>query len=90
MAVYGPNWRQCLFNLDMNTLDWAKIDKVRQIDLDTALPKMAKLKAIEDNQIIDRKRQKNVYIPDGQGLEIVPYLEGQSDFFIFLLMISSK
>ena len=76
MTIYGPHWRDCLYKLDLNTLDWGKIEKVRQIDLDTVLPKKAKLNHVADDKINDIKRRRNVYIPDGPGLEIVPYFEG--------------
>ena len=33
--------------------------------------------ALEDNQLSEVKRRRNVYIPDGPGLEIVPYLESE-------------
>ena len=74
---YFRNWQLHIFFLTFDySIDWSKIDKVRQVDLDTPLPKKAILDASIDNQISDNKRRKNVYIPDGPGLEIVPYLEG--------------
>jgi hypothetical protein len=73
MGAYGPNWEKCMQQgLHIEKLDWAKIDKVRQIDLDTPLPKISNLMtdpnaAIEENQLSEVKRRRNVYIPDGPG-----------------------
>ena len=40
------------------------------------MPKKKKVDPITDNQLVaNRKRQKNVYVPDAQGLELVPMLE---------------
>ena len=82
MANYGPQWPKRLQNLQIETLDWSKIDKVRQIDLDTPLPKRSNLvlegvDGHDDNQLSEVKRRRNVYIPDGPGLEIVPFLEAE-------------
>ena len=41
MGGYGLNWDKCLQQgLNIDSLDWGKIEKVRQIDLDTPLPKI--------------------------------------------------
>lgn len=79
MSVYGPHWPKCLQGLHLEHLDWSKIDKVRQIDLDMPLPKKSDLitKKDGDNQLSEVKRRRNVYIPDGPGLEMVPYLEAE-------------
>ena len=82
MAIYGANWPQTLQNIQIEALDWSKIDKVRQIDLDTPLPKKSNLiteisQGQDDNQLSEVKRRRNVYIPDCPGLEIVPYLEAE-------------
>ena len=84
MGTYGPHWSKCLQQgLNLETLDWSKIDKVRQIDLDTPLPKISSLITDKtapfagDNQLSEVKRRRNVYIPDGPGLEIVPYLQSE-------------
>lgn len=81
MASFGTNWAQSLLTLNVDRLDWSKIDKVRQIDLDCPMPKRAILNQVlpNDNQLLsDLKRRRNVFIPDGPGLEIVPAgLEGE-------------
>ncbi len=89
MAVYGPNWSHCLqklddsSNIEMN-LDWPTIEQVRAVDLDTPMPSKNSLTAIDKdchmdgNKLMEVKRRRNVYIPDGPGLEIVPHLESGS------------
>lgn len=79
MGVYGPHWVKCLQNLNVDNLDWGKIDKVRQIDLDTPLPafKTNLAQNKENNKLSEIKRIRNVYIPDGPGLEIIPYFEAE-------------
>ena len=46
------------------------------MDLETSLPPRARLINEEELKLPVMKRRKNVFIPDGPGLEIVPYLEG--------------
>ena len=82
MAVYGPNWNPYLQKLDCENLDWNKIEHIRQIDLDTGMPQKSNLilesensSGYDANKLVDLKRHRNVYIPDGPGLEIVPQLE---------------
>ena len=94
MAVYGPNWNNCLQKLEESgnietNLDWSTIEQVRAVDLDTPLPSKNSLIGIDEdgksnncpldgNKLMEIKRRRNVYIPDGAGLEIVPHLESGS------------
>ena len=80
MAIYGPKWNQCLSKLDtIENLDWPAIEQVRSIDLDTPMPGKNSLinsdQPMDANKLMEVKRRRNVYIPDGSGLEIVPHLE---------------
>ncbi len=82
MSNYGADWVKLVQTANVDSFDWANIDKVRQIDLDTPLPKRSTLISseqpiLDDNKIAEVKRKRKVYISDGPGLEIVPYLEAE-------------
>lgn len=75
MDLYG-DWKAAL-KANIHELDWNKIKQVKQIDLDSPVPKrrkkVAPISGVE--QLANRKRLKNVYVPDAQGLELIPMLE---------------
>ena len=80
MDIYG-DWKKAM-KANIHELDWNKIGQVKPMDLDSPamLPKRKKKVnplTAEHNQQLGgkRKRLKNVYVPDAQGLELVPMLE---------------
>ena len=73
MAVYG-DWAHAL-KVVADKLDWDKLAGVKAVELETPLPKKAKLSSPDDNQLADRKRIRNIYDPGMTGLEIVPAVE---------------
>merc|ERR1719431_221900 len=73
MALYG-DWKKSL-KVIVESLDWDKIGNIKPVEIEGSLPKQAKLSPIDDNQLTDRKRIKNIYDPGMHGLEVVPAVE---------------
>merc|ERR1711953_1453931 len=73
MALYG-DWKNCL-KVNLDNLNWDKIANVKSVEVEGPLPKQAKLSLIDDNQLTDRKRIKNIYDPGTLAIEVVPAVE---------------
>ena len=73
MALYG-DWSKSL-KVVAERLDWAVLGQVPTKELEGPLPKQAKLSLVNDNQLSDSKRIKNIYDPGTLGLEVVPAVE---------------
>ena len=67
MSGYGDNW-EATVRPDLSKLDWNKIGKIRNVDLDGPLPKRPKKLRPFDEKTVDPKmlkRPKNIFVPDG-------------------------
>ena len=67
MSAYGDNWPATV-RPDTSNLDWNKISKVRNVDLDGPLPKRSKkIRPFEEKLVEPKflKRPKNIFVPDG-------------------------
>jgi hypothetical protein len=67
MAGYGDNWETAV-RPDTAKLDWNKIGKIRNVDLDGPLPKRSKKIRPFDEKMVEQKflkRPKNIFVPDG-------------------------
>lgn len=73
MSAYGRNWKNGL-KLNLHKMDWNMIGQIPANDLDKTIPKRAKIKTIDEKALMEKKRIKNVYVPDQPGLELVPYM----------------
>ena len=74
MTSYG-DWQAAL-KASLHELDWEQITNVKALQLDSPMPKKARVEPLSQSQLQrQRKRIKNVFVPDEPGLELVPVFD---------------